>query len=285
MLQRSREPRSCQPARFRSRPNCVCCSESTETRGQAPVGRDAWGDVVMEPASDGLAVGVLSSGSSGLSFVVADDHPMVRDALASALAGAFVGARVAFAGNLADTMSAVEAQPDLDLLILDLDMPGMLGLSGLAALRGANPSLPIAIVSATTNPAAIRQAVEMGAAGFIPKLAAADRFVEAVRTILTGALWLPEEARDGALAARDRDLAQRAAQLTPQQHRVLSLMAEGMANKLIAFEMQISEPTVKAHVTEILRKLGVTSRTQAVILAQRLALGPALVPAAPAPEE
>lgn len=210
---------------------------------------------------------------------------MVRDALASALAGAFVGARVAFAGTLADTMSAVEAQPDLDLLILDLDMPGMLGLSGLAALRSANPSLPIAIVSATTNPAAIRQAVEMGAAGFIPKLAAADRFVDAVRVILTGALWLPEEARDETLAARDRDLAQRAAQLTPQQHRVLSLMAEGMANKLIAFEMQISEPTVKAHVTEILRKLGVTSRTQAVILAQRLALGPALVPAAPAPEE
>lgn len=210
---------------------------------------------------------------------------MVRDALASALAGAFVGARVAFAGTLADTMSAVEAQPDLDLLILDLDMPGMLGLSGLAALRSANPSLPIAIVSATTNPAAIRQAVEMGAAGFIPKLAAADRFVDAVRVILTGALWLPEEARDETLAARDRDLAQRAAQLTPQQHRVLSLMAEGMANKLIAFEMQISEPTVKAHVTEILRKLGVTSRTQAVILAQRLALGPALVPAAPAAEE
>ncbi|MBL8709725.1 MAG: response regulator transcription factor, partial [Rhodospirillaceae bacterium] len=215
----------------------------------------------MEPASDSLAVGMLSSGASGLSFVVADDHPMVRDALASALVGTFVGARVTFAGTLADTMSAVEAEPDLDLLILDLDMPGMLGLSGLAALRSANPSLPIAIVSATTNPAAIRQAVEMGAAGFIPKLAAADRFVEAVRVILTGALWLPEEARDDALAARDRDLAQRAAHLTPQQHRVLSLMAEGMANKLIAFEMQISEPTVKAHVTEILRKLGVTSRT------------------------
>jgi DNA-binding NarL/FixJ family response regulator len=124
----------------------------------------------------------------------------------------------------------------------------------------------------------MRQAVEMGAAGFIPKLAAAERFLDAVRAILSGAIWLPDEAKDEVLASRDRDLAQRAALLTPQQHRVLSLLAEGMANKLIAYEMQISEPTVKAHVTEILRKLGVTSRTQAVILAQRLALEPVMKP-------
>lgn len=220
-----------------------------------------------EPPLDGLG-----SAGAALTFVVADDHPMVRDALAMALASAFAGARITFAGSLAETQSALDGLADVDLVILDLDMPGMLGLSGLAALRSAHPSVPIAIVSGTTNPAAMRQAVEMGAAGFIPKLAAADRFVIAVREILAGAVWLPGEAADTVLAERDRDLAQRAAQLTPQQHRVLSLMAEGMANKLIAFEMQISEPTVKAHVTEILRKLGVNSRTQAVILAQRLAL-------------
>lgn len=222
---------------------------------------------------------------SGPAFVVADDHPMVRDALAAALKGAFSDARIAFAGTLGETLSAIEAAPETDLVILDLDMPGMLGLAGLAALRAQHPALPIAIVSATTNSAAMRQAVEMGAAGFIPKLAAAERFLDSVRSILAGAVSLPDEAKDEALASRDRDLAQRAAQLTPQQHRVLSLLAEGMPNKLIAFEMQISEPTVKAHVTEILRKLGVTSRTQAVILAQRLSLEPVTKPVPVATEE
>ncbi len=216
--------------------------------------------------------------AGALAFVVADDHPMVREALAAALRGGFEGARIAFAGTLTETRTAIEAAPDTDLLVLDLDMPGMLGLAGLAALRAAHPALPIAIVSASTNSAAMRQAIEMEAAGFIPKLAAADKFLDAVRAILSGAVYLPDEARDEALTLRDRDLAQRAAQLTPQQHRVLSLLAEGMANKLIAYEMQISEPTVKAHVTEILRKLGVTSRTQAVILAQRLALEPVSKP-------
>ncbi len=215
-----------------------------------------------------------SSAGAALTFVVADDHPMVRDALASALKGAFPDARIAFAGTLAETQAAIDAGSETDLVILDLDMPGMLGLAGLAALRAQFPAIPIAIVSATTNSAAMRQAIEMGAAGFIPKLAAAERFLDAVRIILSGAVALPDEAKDNALASRDRDLAQRAAHLTPQQHRVLSLLAEGMPNKLIAYEMQISEPTVKAHVTEILRKLSVTSRTQAVILAQRLSLEP-----------
>lgn len=237
------------------------------------------------PGADVAGQQTPNQQAASLTFVVADDHPMVRDALAAALKGAFAGARIAFAGSLAETQAAIDAAPDTDLVVLDLDMPGMLGLAGLAVLRAAHPALPIAIVSASTNSAAMRQAVEMGAAGFIPKLAAADRFLDAVRAILSGAIWLPDEAKDEALTLRDRDLAQRAAQLTPQQHRVLSLLAEGMANKLIAYEMQISEPTVKAHVTEILRKLGVTSRTQAVILAQRLALEPVAKPAAAPSEE
>jgi DNA-binding NarL/FixJ family response regulator len=211
---------------------------------------------------------------TGLSFVIADDHPMVRDALASALRGAFPGADLSFAGSLAETQAALAATPDADLLILDLDMPGMHGLAGLAALRSAHPAVPVAIVSATTNPAAMRQAIEMGAVGFIPKLSPSERFLEVIRAVLAGAIWLPSEASDPALAPQDRDAAARIARLTPQQHRVLWLMAEGKANKVIAYEMQISEPTVKAHVTEILRKLGATSRTQAVIAAQRLSPEP-----------
>lgn len=211
---------------------------------------------------------------AGLSFVIADDHPMVRDALASALRSAFGAPTVNFSGTFAETQAALAAAPETDLLILDLDMPGMQGLAGLAALRGAFPTIPVAIVSATTNPAAMRQTIEMGAAGFIPKLAASERFLEVIRAILDGVIWLPPEAGDLALASGDRDIAARAARLTPQQHRVLVLMAEGKPNKLIAYEMQITEPTVKAHVTEILRKLGATSRTQAVIAAQRLSLDP-----------
>ena len=213
--------------------------------------------------------------ATGLSFVIADDHPMVRDALASALRSAFPGAVLGFAGSFAETQAALATAPEADLLILDLDMPGMHGLAGLAALRTAYPAVPVAIVSATTNPAAMRQAVEMGAVGFIPKLSPSERFLEVIRAVLGGAVWLPPEASDPALAPQDRDIAARIARLTPQQHRVLWLMAEGKANKVIAYEMQISEPTVKAHVTEILRKLGATSRTQAVITAQRLSLDPA----------
>ena len=209
-----------------------------------------------------------------LSFVIADDHPMVRDALASALRSGFDAPAIAFAGSFAETQAALAAAPETDLLVLDLDMPGMQGLAGLAALRGAFPTIPIAIVSATTNPTAMRQTIEMGAAGFIPKLAPSERFLEVIRAILEGVIWVPPEASDQALAVTDRDIAAKAARLTPQQHRVLVLMAEGKPNKLIAYEMQITEPTVKAHVTEILRKLGATSRTQAVIAAQRLSLDP-----------
>ena len=229
----------------------------------------------MDPTNVGVA----------LSFVIADDHPMVRDALASALRSAYPSAAVTYAGTLGEAQAALAAAPETDLLILDLDMPGMQGLAGLAALRAGHPTVPIAIVSATTNPAAMRQAIEMGAAGFIPKLSPSERFLEVVRAILSGTVWLPPEASDEALAETDRDIAGRIARLTPQQHRVLALMAEGKANKVIAYELQITEPTVKAHVTEILRKLGASSRTQAVITAQRLALDPTQRAPVPANED
>jgi DNA-binding NarL/FixJ family response regulator len=207
-------------------------------------------------------------------FIVADDHPMVRDALALSLKAAFPGAQVEFAGSLGETLAAVERRPDVDLIILDLDMPGMSGMTGLAQLRSLYPAVPVAIVSAAKSPALMRQAVEMGAAGFIPKFTPSHEITEAISEILAGAVWLPEAARDYQLGPTEADLALRAAQLTPQQHRVLALMAEGKPNKVIAFEMQITEPTVKSHVTEILRRLGVQSRTQAVIVAQKLGFEP-----------
>jgi DNA-binding NarL/FixJ family response regulator len=218
------------------------------------------------------------------SFIVADDHPMVRDALALALRAAFPKAEVALAGTLDEAGGAIAARPDVDLVILDLDMPGMQGLAGVSALRANYPSAPLVIVSATRNAAAMRQVVEMGAAGFIPKSAPMEEIIASVRAVMRGEIVLPPNAGD-ALSSTDADLATRAARMTPQQHRVFALMAEGKPNKIIAYDMQIGEATVKAHVTEILRKMGVHSRTQAIVLAQRLALDPAAPPPAPVADE
>jgi len=222
---------------------------------------------------------------SNPTFIIADDHPMVRDALALALRGAFPKAEVALAGTLDEASAAIAGRPDVDLVVLDLDMPGMQGLAGVAALRANYPSAPLVIVSATRNAAAMRQVVEMGAAGFIPKSAPMEEIVASVRAVLRGEIILPPSAGDGALSPSDADLATRAARMTPQQHRVFALMAEGKPNKIIAFDMQIGEATVKAHVTEILRKMGVHSRTQAIVLAQRLALDPAVPGPAPVADE
>jgi DNA-binding NarL/FixJ family response regulator len=218
-------------------------------------------------------------------FIVADDHPMVREALSLALRNAFSGASVTQAASFEEASAAIAAQPETELVILDLDMPGMQGLAGVAALRSLYPTAPLVIVSATRNPAAMRQAVEMGAAGFIPKSAPMDQIVASVRAAMAGEVVLPSGAGDGVLPSQDVDLAARAASLTPQQHRVFALMAEGKPNKIIAYDMQIGEATVKAHVTEILRKMGVHSRSQAIVLAQRLALEPGMAPVLPVSEE
>ena len=219
-----------------------------------------------------------------VAFIVADDHPMVRDALALALRAAFPKAEVALAGTLDEASGAIAARPDVDLVILDLDMPGMQGLVGVSALRASYPSAPLVIVSATRNAAAMRQVVEMGAAGFIPKSAPMEEIIASVRAVMRGEIVLPPSAGD-ALSSTDADLATRAARMTPQQHRVFALMAEGKPNKIIAYDMQIGEATVKAHVTEILRTMGVHSRTQAIVLAQRLALDPGAPPPAPLADE
>ncbi|MBL9034073.1 MAG: response regulator transcription factor [Rhodospirillaceae bacterium] len=202
-----------------------------------------------------------------------------------ALRTGFPGAAVVPAASFDEASAAIAALPELDLVILDLDMPGMQGLAGVAALRASYPAAPLVIVSATRNPAAMRQAVEMGAAGFIPKSAPMEEIVASVRAVLQGEVILPPNAGDGVLPAPDADLAARAASLTPQQHRVFALMSEGKPNKIIAFDMQIGEATVKAHVTEILRKMGVHSRSQAIVLAQRLALEPGVSPALPVSDE
>ena len=202
------------------------------------------------------------------SFLIADDHPMVRDALASALAQAFAGARIATAASLPLAQAALEREPETDALLLDLDMPGMDGLTGLALLRSDHPAVPIIIVSAAREPATIRRAYEFGASAYIDKSASLEEIARIVRAVMAGEIFAPPE------AAPADSFAQRAAQLTPQQWRVLALMVQGDQNKQIAHKLGVGEATVKAHVTVILRKLGVRSRTQAVIEARDLALPP-----------
>ena len=199
-------------------------------------------------------------------FLVADDHPMVRDALRTALARAFPGAAIALAGSLAEVQNALEQQPETDALLLDLDMPGMGGLTGLALLRADWPTVPIIVVSAARDSAVARRTYDLGASAYVDKSASLEEIAATVRAVLDGEILAPPE------AAEPDTFAQRAAQLTPQQWRVLALMVQGDLNKQIAYKLGVGEPTVKAHVTVILRKLGVRSRTQAVIEARGLAL-------------
>ncbi|MPZ30857.1 MAG: response regulator [Rhodospirillales bacterium] len=203
------------------------------------------------------------------SFLIADDHPMVRDALASALAQAFAGARISTVSALTQVQAALEREPETDALLLDLDMPGMDGLTGVALLRSEFPIVPIIVVSAAREALVVRRAYEFGASAYIDKSASLEEIVGIVSAVLDGEIFAPPEAEP------TDTFAQRAAQLTPQQWRVLALMVHGDQNKQIAHKLGVGEATVKAHVTVILRKLGVRSRTQAVIEARGLALPPA----------
>lgn len=201
-------------------------------------------------------------------FLVADDHPMVRDALASALGRTFPGAAVSMAASLPQVQTALAHAPETDAVLLDLDMPGMEGLTGLALLRAEHPTVPIIVVSAARESAIARRAYEFGASAYIDKSASLEEIARIVRAVLSGEVFAPAE------TSPTSTFAQRAAQLTPQQWRVLALMVQGDLNKQIAHKLGVGEATVKAHVTVILRKLGVRSRTQAVIEARELALPP-----------
>jgi DNA-binding NarL/FixJ family response regulator len=171
----------------------------------------------------------------------------------------------------AGSLSAVReclASGRVDLMLLDLQMPGMDATLSLSSLRGEFPAVPILIVSAMEETRIVRQAMELGASGFLPKSAPFGAISEAVRAVLAGELWFPETSGMNA-DPLDAQLAARVAELTPQQHRVLIMLAQGKANKEIAFELDVHEGTVKAHVSQILQKLGVTSRTQAALVAER----------------
>ena len=207
-------------------------------------------------------------------FVIADDHPLFRGALREAVVGLFVGAEIAEAGSFDDAAGLLDQGGDVDLVLLDLAMPGVRGFSGLMYLRAQYPSIPVVVVSANDDPAVIRRCMEFGASGFIPKTLGIERMRAAIASVLRGGIWTPPDV-DLTTAADNETAAMlsRLSTLTPQQVRVLMMLSGGLLNKQIAYELGVSEATVKAHVSAILQKLGVESRTQAVIAAAKIEMG------------
>ncbi|WP_029750397.1 response regulator transcription factor [Pseudoalteromonas sp. TB41] len=209
-------------------------------------------------------------------FLIADDHPLFREALKGALSAKFAGLEVFESADFDSTLQVLSEQEDLDILLLDLHMPGNGDLYGLIRIREDYPSLPIAVVSGSEDVNIVSKVMGYGAMGFIPKSSSSDDIANAINQILEGDTWLPTELKSkvAEIEGEDREIAAQVASLTPQQYRVLQYLHEGLLNKQIAYELHISEATVKAHITAIFRKLGVYNRTQAVLIAAKLQLEP-----------
>jgi DNA-binding NarL/FixJ family response regulator len=207
-------------------------------------------------------------------IVIADDHPLFRGALRQAVAGVLPGATIDETGSFGELTKLIEQDSDIDLIMLDLSMPGISGFSGLIYLRAQYPAIPVVIVSASDDVGTIRRSLDFGASGFIPKRFGVETLRDAIVKVMGGDVWIPSDI-DLATAA-DPEMAKlrdRLVTLTPQQVRVLMMLSEGLLNKQIAYELGVSEATIKAHVSAILQKLGVESRTQAVIAAAKIAGG------------
>ena len=207
-------------------------------------------------------------------LVIADDHPLFRGAMREAVSGLFAERDIAEAGSFDEAVKLLDRGSEVDLVLLDLSMPGVRGFSGLMYLRAQYPSVPVVVVSANDDPAVIRRCMDFGASGFIPKTLGAEAMRGAIAAVLAGGIWTPPDVNfESAADAGTAELVQRLATLTPQQVRVLMMLSEGLLNKQIAYELGVSEATVKAHVSAILQKLGVESRTQAVIAAAKIEAG------------
>jgi DNA-binding NarL/FixJ family response regulator len=226
------------------------------------------------PHPPGVSVRFLVDEATQYRLVIADDHPLFRGALREAVSGLFEGVDIAEAGSFEEVTQLLERGAEVDLILLDLTMPGVRGFSGLMYLRAQYPSVPIVVVSANDDPAVIRRCMDFGASGFVPKTLGVDTMRGAIGRVLKGGIWTPPDVDLSAGAdAESAQLVVRLATLTPQQVRVLMMLSEGLLNKQIAYALNVSEATVKAHVSAILQKLGVESRTQAVIAASKFELG------------
>jgi DNA-binding NarL/FixJ family response regulator len=230
--------------------------------------------MVKASRGPGAAAAVAPAGTRVL---IADDHPLYRDALRAVIPQACAGAALSEACCSEEVVQQVTSDECFELIVLDLNLPGAAGLSCLLQVRGAAPLTPIIVVSGMDDPATMSEVVMAGAAGYVPKSAPRQVLVDAIRIVMGGGSYLPASA---VIAMRERraglppDSPDAAAQkLTSRQRRVLSLLAQGMSNKSIARTLELSEITVKAHVSALLRKLGVANRVQAAIAARKLLNG------------
>ncbi|MEF9965149.1 MAG: response regulator transcription factor [Comamonas sp.] len=201
-------------------------------------------------------------------LLVADDHPLFRAAVVQVIRGRFGAFEVLEASSASSLSAALAAHPGIELVLLDLTMPGTHGFSALLHVRGAYPQLPVVVISSNDHPRIIRRAQQFGASGFISKAASADAITAAIESVLEGDTVFPSMAAE--LSQEDAELAARLAQLTPHQFKTLLYLADGLLNKQIAQEMGVTEHTVKVHVTAILKKLGCHSRTQVAVLVRNL---------------
>lgn len=202
--------------------------------------------------------------------LIIDDHPLVRDGLRSVIAFSFDACEIFEAASMEEALATLEKQDNFDLILLDLNIPDVRRLDGLRLLRARFPILPVVMVSGAFDRPIVQEALAAGAAGFIPKSLKRTGIVEALHRIVAGEIYLPETMTSGeAPSPEDDDIARRIATLTPQQRTVLAHLVRGRLNKQIAHDLSVSMTTVKAHVSAILQKLGVLSRTQAVIKANR----------------
>jgi DNA-binding NarL/FixJ family response regulator len=228
----------------------------------------------MTPTAGHMAGQSVMHGLQNCRFVIVDDHPLFRGALAQVLTAAFKGAHIEEAGSYEALVPLLANGIEPDVVCLDLAMPGVQGLAGLMSLKAEYPALPVIIVSATDDALTVRRCLDCGASGYVSKSQPVEKIRQAVATVLAGGVSVPESL-DASVAGDDtiRQVLVRLSTLTPQQLRVLGMLGEGLLNKQIAFKLNVSEATIKAHVSAILQKLGVDSRTQAVIAINKCGLG------------
>lgn len=199
-------------------------------------------------------------------LLIADDHPLYRDALATTLARHFPDCELLQSEDLLSTLRELRDR-EIDLLLLDLNMPGSEGFNGLAQIRNDFPAVPVVVVSGSDKHPVVQQAAAFGASGFLSKTARPDEIAQCIESVLAGEQWFDPEAMQG---EQETPLAERLGRLTTQQLRIFQMIARGQLNKQIAYDLDITEPTVKSHVTAILRKLELRDRKQLIREAQSL---------------
>ncbi|MFT2090715.1 response regulator [Paraglaciecola sp. 2405UD69-4] len=204
-------------------------------------------------------------------FLIADDHPLFREALVGALTPLFEDLNIKQADSLDSTIATLKSNKPFDLVLLDLNMPGCDSFLGLIRVLQAFPDLPVAVISASDSTQVVSKVMSLGARGFISKVTPTSTIAEALKHILNGGTWVPEAHKKSIeVELPTVDVAGLVAELTPKQFKVIKLLQDGLLNKQIASDLNITEATVKAHISAIFKKLGVKTRTQAVLLLKEL---------------